>query len=98
MKVVINTRYGGFGLSDAAHQKLIEWGIPAGWLTGKAGDDWDFRKRDHPLLVRVVEEMGAAADGVLAILKVVEVPDGVEYEIEECNGVEHVAEKHRTWG
>jgi hypothetical protein len=28
MKMVINTRTGGFGLSDAAYQQLIEWGVP----------------------------------------------------------------------
>jgi len=28
MKLVINTCYGGFGLSDKAYEKLIEWGVP----------------------------------------------------------------------
>lgn len=28
MKLVINKCFGGFGLSDAAYEKLIEWGIP----------------------------------------------------------------------
>ena len=28
MKVVINRCFGGFGLSDEAYEKLIEWGIP----------------------------------------------------------------------
>jgi hypothetical protein len=28
MKVVVNRCFGGFGLSDAAYRKLIEWGIP----------------------------------------------------------------------
>lgn len=48
-------------------------------------------------LVAVVEELGEKANGNCANLKVVEVPDGVEWEIEEYDGNEHVAEKHRTW-
>ena len=53
--------------------------------------------RADPDLVRVVEELGEAANGAMASLKVVEVPDGVSFEIEEHAGLEHVAEVHRTW-
>lgn len=145
MKVVINSCYGGFGLSEAAYEKLIEWGVPVrrytepgqgpdgGWLPepsndgevifdkeltppktdgstdfyheykGKSRfayrywDTWTRESRTHSLVVRVVEELGAAANGECANLTVVEVPDGVEWEIDEYDGVEHVAEKHRTW-
>lgn len=54
--------------------------------------------RSDPILVQLVEEMGADANGSCADLKIIEVPDGVEWEIEEYDGNEHVAEKHRTWG
>jgi hypothetical protein len=33
----------------------------------------------------------------LAELKVVESPDDVEWEIEEYDGIEWIAEVHRTW-
>src|SRR5690606_27159918 len=58
--------------------------------------DYDVDRND-PILVRVVEELGEEADGEHASLKVVEIPDDVEYEIPEYDGIEHIAEVHRTW-
>lgn len=54
-------------------------------------------KRDDPLLVRVVEELGEEASGACAKLRVVEIPDGTSYVIDEYDGNEHIAETHRTW-
>jgi hypothetical protein len=53
--------------------------------------------RADPHLIQVVNELGTRAGGAHAVLKVVEIPDGIEYIIEEYDGFEHVAEKHRTW-
>jgi len=58
--------------------------------------------RSHPLLVQVVEELGAAASSASADLKVVEIPDGIAYSIEEHNdngieAVHEVHEGHRSW-
>ena len=58
------------------------------------GDDM---RRDDPLLVQVVKEMGEKANGPCANLRVVNVPDDVEWEIAEYDGREWVSEKHRTW-
>lgn len=54
-------------------------------------------KRDDPVLVQVVEQLGKDADGFCASLKVVEIPDDVEWHINEYDGSEHIAENHRTW-
>ena len=48
-------------------------------------------------LVAVVEELGTKANGFCADLKVVEIPDGVKWHISEYDGLEHIAEDHRTW-
>jgi len=53
--------------------------------------------RHDPLLVKTVEELGEQVNGQCAKLVVVEIPDGVEYEISEYDGNEHIAEVHRTW-
>lgn len=49
-----------------------------------------------PLLVQVVEELGDRAGGPCACLKVVEIPADVKWTIEEYDGLEWVAEAHRT--
>ncbi len=54
-------------------------------------------KRDDPLLIRCIEELGPLANGSYANLKIVEIPDDVEWDIKEYDGLEHIAEKHRTW-
>jgi hypothetical protein len=55
-------------------------------------------ERHDPILVEVVEELGEKASGQFADLEIIEIPDDVEYTIQEYDGVEWVAEKHRTWG
>ena len=60
-------------------------------------DTWTRESRDHPLIVECVETLGERASGKFAKLVVVEIPDGVEWGIDEYDGNEHIAEKHRTW-
>jgi hypothetical protein len=100
MKVVINKCYGGFSLTGEALAKILsEWPDAP---EGLHGDSDDIRLRSHPALVKMVEDKdeieGEAFGCCVCTLKVVEVPDGVECQIEEYDGMEWVAEKHRTWG
>ena len=53
--------------------------------------------RSDPDLVAVVEEMDDLANTEYSVLKVVEIPDDVEWEVEEYDGLEWIAENHRTW-
>jgi hypothetical protein len=53
--------------------------------------------RDDFDLVEVVETLGAEANGPVSTLEVIEIPEDVIWRIEECEGLEHVAEAHRTW-
>lgn len=139
MKVVINSCFGGFGLSLKAEQAyLARKGKTAYFFkdarTADGGLDFDAPKvpitdldenvfvsytrtapeptwvnddpayfydrdipRDDPDLVAVVEDMGSDASGRHAQLVVIDIPDDADWEIAEYDGLEHVAEKHRTW-
>jgi hypothetical protein len=59
--------------------------------------DYDIPRND-PVLIQVVEEMGEKASGWSAQLKIVEIPDGLDWEIDEYDGIESIHEKHRSWG
>ncbi len=90
--VVINKCYGGFGLSDRAINEYKK-------LSGITDKDFYDRniERDDPYLIKIVKDLGSLADGGHANLKIVEVPADVEWEIGEYDGMEWVAERHRTW-
>jgi hypothetical protein len=47
-------------------------------------------------LIAVIEEMGKDGEGWAADIAIVEVPDDVKWHIHEYDGLEHVAEDHRT--
>jgi hypothetical protein len=53
--------------------------------------------RDDPVLVTLVRELGQAANGEHARLKVVRIPVDVDWQIEDYDGKEWISEKHRTW-
>lgn len=56
-------------------------------------------ERHDTLLVEIVEELGSdVASANFAKLKVVEIPDDIEYVIMENDGYEWISEKHQTWG
>ena len=66
---------------------------------GGEGSYWSSRAtpRDDKFLLQVVDEMGEDANGRYAKLRVVEIPDEVEWEIDEYDGSESVHEKHQVW-
>ena len=79
---------------DKGHSKNVgEWNE---WYRQHQIDNRP-QDRTDPHLIQVVEELGESANGRCAELRVVEIPDGVEWEIDEYDGNEHIAEKHRSW-
>lgn len=112
MKLVINNCFGGFSISRAAADFMAARGNKYAqseiaksekegkWYGYGYGSDEHYEQYDRadPDLVAAVEQLGEQANGSSAKLKVVEIPDGIEWEIDEYDGREQVAEKHRTWG
>lgn len=99
-KIVINGCFGGFGLSAKAYQYLgLEWD-GYGYIENadfNITSDNYCEYRADPKLVECVETLGEEANGMCAQLRVVSIPDDVKWHIEEYDGIEHVAEDHRTW-
>jgi hypothetical protein len=87
-KIVINNCYGGFNLSDKAIERLS--------CTDNPTKIWDIA-RDNSTLVSLVEELGEEANGKYSELKIVEIPDDVEWHIVDIGGNEYIAENHRIW-
>lgn len=137
-EVVINSCFGGFGLSPDAvkmyaklkgfniypyvtdykskdFKKTIRWNDGDGCLcifylkqdvgdnpTGKELNkaEWLHERdipRDDADLVKVVKTLKDKANTKFSNLKIVKIPNDVEFVIEEYDGNEHIAEKHKTW-
>jgi hypothetical protein len=56
-----------------------------------------YEQRNDPDLIAVVEQLGESANGWAADLVIVEIPAGVNWHVAEYDGLEHIAENHRTW-
>ena len=111
MEVVINKCYGGFGISDEAFKlylskKGIEYEIAdsgdffeKGHLNVSKHLLWDgnITDRTDKDLIAVIRELGDKANSRFSKLRIVEIPDGTSYEIEEYDGMEWVSETHNTW-
>jgi len=53
--------------------------------------------RNDEDLVTVVEELGKEANGRFSELEVVEIPDDVNWELDDYDGIETIHEVHRSW-
>jgi hypothetical protein len=133
MKIVINTTFGGFGLSHKGimryaelkgiklysregyfseeyylvepevYDKIYEKCKVNGIVNGiyEESNDLCFYEhnleRNDPILVQVVEELDEESWGKYAELKVVNIPDNIEWYISDYDGVETIHENHEMW-
>lgn len=85
MKVIINTDFGGFGLSDKA---LALYEERTGHKIAKYASGTEYR--EDPVMISIVEELGEEANNKYSDLEVVEIPDGYNYDIDYYDGLEHI--------
>lgn len=112
-RIVINRSYDEFCISHKALIRLRELGQREALAEEDSGAYWpaaagprepslnqygQLIPRDDADLVRVVEELGEAADGHAATLRIVTIPEDVKWVITKTEGGEQVSEVHRTWG
>jgi len=59
---------------------------------------YDYDERNDPILLQVMREIGESeASGKMAELKIVNIPDGVAWEIYDYDGIETAHETHASW-
>ena len=102
MKIAINKCYGGFGLTKAVYDELgVKWDS-YGYLNNEdlgIEDDNYYKYRTDPRLISAIEKIGEEkSSSKMAKIRIIEIPDGIEWEIDEYDGIEDVHELHRSWG
>ena len=112
-KILINSDFGGFGLSDQAielylNKKGLKFTIEKKsplfskrsfifYVNGVYFNEHEL-KRDDPALIKTVEEIGLKESAdTFGSFKIVKIPYDVEWELKEYDGSEWIAQKHRTW-
>jgi hypothetical protein len=90
MKIAINVCFGGFSLSEQALARYAELADKSGFVAFE-------NIRDDPHLIQTIEELGTKCNTRYSEIRIVEIPDNIEWEIMEYDGTEYIAEKHRKW-
>lgn len=90
MEIIINACFGGFGLSELALNKYR-------LLSGNPDISPYEISRTDSILIEIIKELGEAGNGDYAELKIIEIPDDIDWEIDEYDGMEKAVEVHRYW-
>jgi hypothetical protein len=92
MRVVINTCYGGFGISMEAIEEMASLGHKGAIDFLATGEKYPYIKildRSDPILVDVVEKLGDKANGQCAKLKIVDAVFNFDV-VDDCDGMEKI--------
>jgi len=101
MKIVINNCFGGFSVTEAVYNELgVKWdgyGYIENKDLGIESDDYHAYRQDTKL-INAIEKVGLhESSGSCAELKIVDIPEDVDFYIHDYDGMETINEKHRSW-
>ena len=98
MKIVINKCFGGFSISKKCAKYMASKGHLKAQVDLKEETFYGYNyDRTDSMLIEAVESLGKKANGSFAHLKVIEIPDDIDYDIEDYDGMESIHERHRSW-
>lgn len=111
MKIVLNKDFGRFSISKECAEYMAKNGCEHAKAELKEikeknktfygygyCDGYDGYDRTSQYLIDAVGKLGSSvASGSLSCLEVVEIPDGIDYEILDYDGIETIHESHRSW-
>lgn len=91
MKIVINSCYGGFGLSEAGEKRFLE----------KSGKEYDVftTERHDPILIEIIQENSPEYLYNYCKPRIVDFPDIFEYcyIIRDYDGLERISIDYEKW-
>ena len=59
--------------------------------------DYEYKNRSNPDLINVIKKLGSKVNTSVSDIKIVKIPDDVDYIIDGYDGIETIHEKHRSW-
>jgi hypothetical protein len=98
--------------SGTVYQKVgrAEENLFSNYFTEDFGDEFtptkeDWKKmlflssehREDPVAIEIVETLGSEASGRYSDLVVVDIPDGLDYVVDDYDGIETLHQKVQTW-
>lgn len=93
VEIMVNTCYGGFGLSEAAMDEYRKR------CPGNENVDYYDIDRHDPVMVQILKQMGEAAFGAFSRIKLKKIPVQYldHYSISEYDGLEHVVIHYNSY-
>ena len=101
MEILVNKCFGGFNVSKAVFDELgIEW-TGYGYLCNKdfkiVSNNNDAYRADQSFVAAVKKVGLKSSSTFLSEVRITKIPDNIEWEIDNYDGIETIHEVHRRW-